>query len=122
MKKLIGKVSIVVVLVMVAMMMCGFTWQTEEVPESLINELKEEGFVQDPDEENIWTYEEYNMKQSFDYDWSYIYAVFDTDENVGNAFGIGYKDGRVVAYITIAVKWDYSIDDFETISYFEGEL
>jgi hypothetical protein len=117
MKKLIGKVSIVVVLVMVAMMMCGFTWQTEEVPESLINELKEEGFVQDPDEENIWTYEEYVHEDSC---WAYVYATFDVDENVGIVTYTEYNEDNIcVRSLTACVKWDNSIEDFEQIAYFD---
>ena len=120
MKNIIGKIVIIAVLAMMVMMMCGFTYETEEVPTALIEELEFEGFVQDEDEENIWSYEEYLGEIG---DRTYIYAWFDTDENVGMVTAYKYtEDGHIAAICTGTVSWNTEIDDFDELAYMEKEF
>ena len=122
MKNVMKKVIIVAILAMVVMMMCGFIYETEEVPEALIEELEFEGFKQDATESNLWLYEEY-IDLDEDGEHTYIFAWFDTDENVGIVTAQEYDaDNHVIAICNASVSWNEETGDFDELAYFEREF
>ena len=121
MKNTVKKVIVVIVVLIMAMMMSAFTWQTEETPVALIEELECEGFQRNENEENIWTYEEYDW-DCVDYDCVYIHAWFDTDENVGTVIGVGYANDQVARVETYTVQWNAIEEDFDIIAHYDNEL
>ena len=115
MKNIMKKIVIVMFLIMTVMMMSGFTYESEEAPVELIEALLEEGFVQDKDDTNIWTIEEYSY-DSDDCDYAYLKGWFDTDENIGAVAAFGYdRTGKVVCVETGSVRWDGIAKDWEIL-------
>lgn len=119
MKNIMKKVVIIAILAMMVMMMCGFTYETEEVPVSLIDELISEGFTRDEYNTNIWRFEEYDYT-CVSGRYGYIFGWFDTDENIGMVTGFGYEeDGTIGLVTTGTVRWDNINEEFETICEYE---
>lgn len=120
MKNVMKKVIIVAILVMAVMAMCGFTWETEGVPEALIEELEFEGFAQSEDEENIWTYELYlgEIGQR-----TYVYGRFDTNENIGMVMAQRYTaDGHIAEICSSTFSWNAETDCFDELAYTDREF
>lgn len=113
------KVIIIVLVLIMVFGLAGFTYMTEEAPEALINELVDEGFIQDKNEENIWVYEE-DITDADEFDRVYIYAWFDTDENVGVESATMYIDDEIVGSVTACVTWDSILEDWEILGYREN--
>lgn len=120
MKNIIGKIIIVAIMATMVMAMCGFTYETEEVPVSLIDELIDEGFTRDEYDTNIWRYEE----NSYDHDdgWTYLFAWFDTDENIGTATEIEYDTNRNVRYVASnTFRWNNIYEEIEVLGEYDYE-
>ena len=115
MKNIIKKVIIIAILAIMALNLCAFRYETEEVPNSLIMALLDEGFKPSEDDEDIWEYKEYQYDG--DYDIVYIYAYFDTYENVGQIMATGYDArGRVQAVTLGTVTWNNIDEEMETVA------
>ena len=117
MKNVFKKVVIVMVLAMSVMMMCGFTYQTEEAPKALIDELQNEGFTQNETKSNLWSY--YEKVDDEIWDEHYVmYGYYDTDANIGtvSVYGGFFVDGVEYQNVVVVVQWDSEAEEFVSLS------
>lgn len=113
---IIKKMMIMVVVLTMIVTMSGFAYVTEEAPNALIEELREEGFIQSETDENLWiAEEEWTDTDSISY--ATIYAVFNTDTNIGvlTVDGEVNQDDVLYHHIRYVVRWNCEEEDFETI-------
>jgi len=115
--KNIMKVVVMIVALAMAMTMSGFAYEKEEASDALVEELIAEGFVQSETKGNLWTYEELAE------DWITeepvtIYAMFDTDENVGviHLYGTWTEYDVTHHHAVYVVQWNADEEDFDLLS------
>lgn len=112
-------ISIILVLVLITSVgsVAYATYETEETPVALIQALIDEGFQRDPDDANIWKYSEKNSPSD---EFYVIIGRFDTDLNIGVAFGYGYDENGEEQFVAGVCRWDNIAGDFETLVEFES--
>lgn len=119
MKNIIKKVVIIAILAVMALNLCAFRYETEEVPSSLIAELIEDGFKPSDDDPNIWEYRETETDED---GVGYLYAYYDTENNIGVVSAMRFDaHGRLIEVFSGTATWDNIEEEFVTISEMEYE-
>lgn len=112
------KKAIIFVVILAVMMMCGGVAYAEVEVDPLVEDLRNEGFVQDKTNEYLWTYEDTYV----DWDGLTIYcrAWFDTNENIGAVIAMSLdSNGKMVESCSYTVRWNSDVEDYEILTEFE---
>lgn len=118
MKKILGMI-LVVIGIMMLVNSTAYAVGNEEEAKDIISVLIDEGFIYDEYEE-VWMYISYDFYGEGEY--CYVHAWFDVENNIGAAASFEYnKFGLVESCECVAIRWNYSIGDVETLGEFEWE-